>query len=164
MTRSDCDNFRRYYCITNYELIIILCNIVHTKRLSLKKLFDSTCYITHTPCNVRFICQIVDCRILQDKIVTVDNAAKKLLRTSIASDQIGNNCSSVPFDVNYFDVNEGSGLEVYSCSEDRTLVVFKNEAQVGSHSTKYKPSGVAIAPSGTVVAVGDVEVKKVSFL
>lgn len=99
--------------------------------------------------------KIEDCRILNDDVITVDNAENKLLRTSFTSGEMGGNSTSLPCAVNYFNVNESTGLEVYSGKECQEILIFKNKTQVGSVKTKYQPSGVAIAPSGTVVAVGD---------
>lgn len=95
--------------------------------------------------------KVLDTKISGDTLISVD-LSNKILRTPLSTCEMGADSSSVPSNVTFFDVHEGSGTEIYCC--DKALVMFKDGNEVFTNELKYSPNGCAISPCGTVLAVG----------
>jgi len=95
--------------------------------------------------------KVLDTKISNDTLISVD-LNNKILRTPLSTCEMGEDSSSVPSNVTFFDVHPGSGTEIYCC--DNALVMFKDGSEVFSKDLSYDPNACTISPCGTVLAVG----------
>ena len=95
--------------------------------------------------------KVLDSKVSGETLISVD-LSNKILRTPLSSCEMGEDSSSVPSNVTFFDVHSGSGTEIYCC--DMELIMFKDGNQVFKKELSYSPNGCAITPCGTVLAVG----------